>query len=108
MSLKHLPTLIAIASLAVLAACQDKAEPVAATPMPIIQNNQLRYPAGHPQLPLLVSTPAAAAQSISVELPARLGRTEPAMRSTAWRPWSGSCSAASTRWQRAQRSSKSI
>ena len=72
MSLKHLPTLIAIASLALLAACQDKAEPVAATPMPIIENNQLRYPAGHPQLPLLVSTPAAAAQSISVELPARL------------------------------------
>ena len=72
MSLKRIPTLIAIVSLAALAACQDKAEPVAATPMPIIQNNQLRYPAGHPQLPLLVSTPAAAAQTISVELPARL------------------------------------
>jgi len=59
-------------SLAALAACQDKAEPVAAAPMPIIQNNQLRYPAGHPQLPLLVSTPAAAAKTISIELPARL------------------------------------
>ena len=72
MSLKRIPTLIAIVSLAALAACQDKAEPVAATPMPIIQNNQLRYPAGHPQLPLLVSTPAAAAKTISIELPARL------------------------------------
>jgi len=72
MSLKKIPTLIAIVSLAALAACQDKAEPVAATPMPIIQNNQLRYPAGHPQLPLLVSTPAAAAKTISIELPARL------------------------------------
>jgi len=72
MSLKKIPTLIAIVSLAALAACQDKAEPVAATPMPIIQNNQLRYPAGHPQLPLLVSTPAAAGKTISIELPARL------------------------------------
>lgn len=72
MSLKKIPTLIAIVSLATLAACQDKAEPVAAAPMPIIQNNQLRYPAGHPQLPLLVSTPATAAQTISIELPARL------------------------------------
>jgi cobalt-zinc-cadmium efflux system membrane fusion protein len=72
MFLKKFPSLIAIVSLAALAACQDKAEPVAATPMPIIQNNQLRYPAGHPQLPLLVSTPAVAAKSISIELPARL------------------------------------
>ena len=72
MSLKKFPTLIAIVSLVGLTACQDKAEPVAATPMPIIQNNQLRYPAGHPQLPLLVSTPAAAAKTISIELPARL------------------------------------
>jgi cobalt-zinc-cadmium efflux system membrane fusion protein len=72
MSLKKFPALIAIVSLAALTACQDKAEPVAATPMPIIQNNQLRYPAGHPQLPLLVSTAAVAAKTISIELPARL------------------------------------
>lgn len=72
MSLEKIPTLIAIMSLATLAACQDKAEPVAAAPMPIIQNDQLRYPAGHPQLPLLVSTPATTAKAIAVELPARL------------------------------------
>jgi cobalt-zinc-cadmium efflux system membrane fusion protein len=72
MSLKKIPSLIAIVSLAALAACQDKTEPVAATPMPIIQNKQLRYPAGHPQLPLLVSTPAVVAQAITIELPARL------------------------------------
>jgi cobalt-zinc-cadmium efflux system membrane fusion protein len=72
MSLKKIPTLIAIMSLAALAACQDKAEPVAAAQMPIIQNNQLRYPAGHPQLPLLVSTPAVEAKALTVELPARL------------------------------------
>ena len=72
MSLKKIPALIAIMSLVALAACQDKAEPVAATPLPIIQNNQLRYPAGHPQLPLLVSTPAVEAKALTVELPARL------------------------------------
>jgi cobalt-zinc-cadmium efflux system membrane fusion protein len=61
-----------MAALALLTACQDKQEPVAAAPMPIIQNNQLRYPAGHPQLPLLVTTAAVQAQNIVVELPAKL------------------------------------
>ena len=41
-------------------------------PMPIVQGQQLRYPANHPQLALLTSTPATAAQSVTVELPARL------------------------------------
>lgn len=72
MSAKPLHTLIALLSLVALAACQDKAEPVAATPLPIIQNNQLHYPAGHPQLSLLLTTPAMAAKTIPVELPARL------------------------------------
>lgn len=72
MSLKPLHLLIAALSLTSLAACQNKSEPVAAAPLPIVQNNQLRYPAGHPQLPLLVTAAAAAAQSIAVELPARL------------------------------------
>ena len=65
-------TAVAMAALTLLTACQDKTEPVAAAPAPIIQNNQLRYPANHPQLVLLVTTPAAAAKSIAVELPARL------------------------------------
>ena len=63
---------LALAALTLLGACQDKAEPVAAAPMPIIQNKQLRYPAGHPQLPLLVSTAATQAQSMAIELPAKL------------------------------------
>ena len=55
----HTPlAIVALAALTLLGACQDKAEPVAAAPLPIIQNKQLRYPAGHPQLPLLVSTAA--------------------------------------------------
>lgn len=65
-------TAIGLAALTLLSACQDKPEPVAGVPAPIIQNNQLRYPAGHPQLQLLVTTPAAAAKSIAVELPARI------------------------------------
>ena len=66
-------TAVALAALTLLTACQDnKIEPVAAVPSPIIQNNQLRYPANHPQLVLLVTTTAAAAKNITVELPARL------------------------------------
>jgi cobalt-zinc-cadmium efflux system membrane fusion protein len=75
MHVKPLHTPIAILSLAaltLLGACQDKAEPVAAAPLPIIQDKQLRYPAGHPQLPLLVSTAALQAQNIAIELPAKL------------------------------------
>ena len=75
MHVKPLHTPIAILSLAaltLLGACQDKAEPVATAPLPIIQDKQLRYPAGHPQLPLLVSTAALQAQSIAIELPAKL------------------------------------
>ncbi|WP_300709640.1 efflux RND transporter periplasmic adaptor subunit [Limnohabitans sp.] len=69
----HTPiAVLSIAALALLAACQEKSEPMAAAPMPIIQNQQLRYPAGHPQLALLVSTPATQAQGIHIELPAKL------------------------------------
>jgi len=41
-------------------------------PPPIIQGEQLRFPAGHPQLALLSTAPAVAANSMAVELPARL------------------------------------
>ena len=44
----------------------------AAAPQPIVQGQQLRFPAGHPQLALLGTTPAVAAQSVIIELPARL------------------------------------
>lgn len=65
------PLLVALAA-ASLAACQDKPEPSAAAPLPIIENQQLRYPAGHPQLKLLVTAEAVQAQSVAVDLPARL------------------------------------
>jgi len=41
-------------------------------PPPIIQGEQLRFPAGHPQLALLSTAPAVAANSMAIELPARL------------------------------------
>ena len=41
-------------------------------PPPIIQGEQLRFPAGHPQLALLATAPAMAANSVAIELPARL------------------------------------
>ncbi|PIT78382.1 efflux RND transporter periplasmic adaptor subunit [Limnohabitans sp. JirII-31] len=39
---------------------------------PIVQGQQLRFPAGHPQLALLGTAPAVAAQSVTIDLPARL------------------------------------
>jgi len=71
--IKHAPiAALTLCLLALLAGCQDKTEPVAGTPLPIIENNQLRYPAGHPQLKLLVTETAREARTFDVELPARL------------------------------------
>ena len=41
-------------------------------PEPIVQGQQLRFPAGHPQLTLLGTIEAKTAESITIELPARL------------------------------------
>jgi membrane fusion protein, heavy metal efflux system len=41
-------------------------------PDPIVQGQQLRFPAGHPQLALLGTAEAKTAESITIELPARL------------------------------------
>ena len=67
----------AIAGLAALIALyinmtgqEPMGHPVA--PPPIIQGEQLRFPAGHPQLTLLTTAPAIAANSVAIELPARL------------------------------------
>lgn len=55
-----------------LSACKDTLPPVAEAPAPIMQGAQLRYPAGHPQLKLLILAPAEAARPLRLELPARL------------------------------------
>jgi len=41
-------------------------------PQPIVQGQQLRFPAGHPQLALLGTVEAKAAESVTIALPARL------------------------------------
>ena len=41
-------------------------------PQPIVQGQQLRFPAGHPQLALLSTVEARAAEKITIDLPARL------------------------------------
>ncbi len=55
-----------------LVACTAPAETQPEAPMPIVQGNQLRFPAGHPQLALLTTTAAAPGKSITIELPAKL------------------------------------
>ncbi len=42
------------------------------TPEPIVQGEQLRFPASHPQISLLGTVAAKTAESITIELPARL------------------------------------
>ena len=59
-------------ALTLLVACQEAPAPVAALSQPIIQNNQIRYPADHPQLALLASEAVAPATLLRVELPAKL------------------------------------
>ena len=44
----------------------------ATTPEPIVQGQQLRFPARHPQIALLGTVAAKTAESITIELPARL------------------------------------
>jgi cobalt-zinc-cadmium efflux system membrane fusion protein len=64
--------LLPLLLVALLSACGDSPAPKADAPAPIVQGEQLRFPAGHPQLQLLPVTAAAAAQPITVELPAKL------------------------------------
>lgn len=67
----RLSTLTLFASL--LAACNPS--PATHAPeqaQPIVQGNQMRFPAGHPQLALLATTAAAPGKAVTVELPARM------------------------------------
>ena len=68
--LRNLTVLACVLSL--LSACQDAPVPAAAPGQPIIQNNQIRYPADHPQLALLTTQAAKLATNLKVELPAKL------------------------------------
>jgi cobalt-zinc-cadmium efflux system membrane fusion protein len=69
-TLRKLTVLACVLSL--LSACQEAPVPTAAPSQPIIQNNQIRYPADHPQLALLTTQAAKLATNLKVELPAKL------------------------------------
>jgi cobalt-zinc-cadmium efflux system membrane fusion protein len=67
-----LACLLALAA-ATLAGCKEAPPPAAPEPAaPIVQNGQLRFPPGHPQLALLSTTAAAPPKNVTIELPARL------------------------------------
>lgn len=76
---RRLATLAAaLCCAALLAACGESAAPAApaeAAP-PIVQNGQLRFPPGHPQLALLGTAEARSSGDVTVDLPARLGWNE--------------------------------
>ncbi len=55
-----------------LTACKDTPPPPAQPPAPIVQGQQLRFAADPPHLALLKVIPAEPAQTISVDLPAKL------------------------------------
>jgi len=55
-----------------LSACKDTPPPPAQAPAPILQDQQLRFPADHPQLARLTLSPAQPAGTVLIELPARL------------------------------------
>ena len=58
--------------LSLLSACQPTTPPAPVAQLPILQGEQLRYPAGHPQLSLLGTQAAQSATDLIVDLPARL------------------------------------
>ena len=52
--------------------CSDRAPPAPEAPSAVLQGNQLRFPAGHPQLALLTTVDARASTAVAIDLPARL------------------------------------
>ena len=61
-----------MAGVLALSACHEAPPHLVATPQPIVQNNQLRFPSEHPQLALLGTSKAVPAKNLVVDLPARL------------------------------------
>ena len=66
----HLP--LALAAALLLSACNPAPAPVAEAPAPIIQNKQVRFAPGHPQLALLTASAAAPGSVVQVDMPAKL------------------------------------
>lgn len=72
-SFAPLSVALALALTFSLTGCGDKPQAAApAVPDPVVQGQQLRFPAGHPQLALLGVVAASPAGDLTLELPARL------------------------------------
>ena len=70
---RFVPSLLLAALLAGLAGCgKDAPAPAAEAPGPVLQGEQLRYPAGHPHLQLIDVMAAEQVISIPAQLPAKL------------------------------------
>ena len=70
---RHLLPLLLSAAVALTACGGKPADPVAPAPAdPVLQGQQLRFPAGHPQLLQLGRVAATPARTLTVDLPARL------------------------------------
>lgn len=65
-------SILAAAVMLTLSGCSDPAPPTQEAPAAVLQGNQLRFPAGHPQLALLTTVDARPSTAVAVDLPARL------------------------------------
>lgn len=63
---------LAAAALLTLCGCSDPAAPTPEAASAVLQGNQLRFPAGHPQLALLTTVDVRPSTAVAVDLPARL------------------------------------
>jgi membrane fusion protein, heavy metal efflux system len=67
---------LAAAVLFTLTGCSEPAQPTPDAPAAVLQGNQLRFPAGHPQLALLTTVDARPSTAVAIDLPARLAWNE--------------------------------
>lgn len=65
-------SILAAAVMLTLSGCSEPAPPTPEVPAAVLQGNQLRFPAGHPQLALLTTVDARPSTAVAVDLPARL------------------------------------
>ncbi len=64
--------LAGVASALLLVACSEPPPPTPEAASAILQGNQLRFPAGHPQLALLTTVDVRPSTAVAIDLPARL------------------------------------
>ena len=65
-------SLLAVAALLALSGCSEPVAPTPEAASAVLQGNQLRFPAGHPQLALLRTVDVRPSTAVAIDLPARL------------------------------------